>query len=234
MMQADMNDSTGYFMGAFLGPIMAGTIAAHHGWQSFFWLETALSGVAIILIAITFPETKYHRDHAVRKTSASSSGDVSSGGETEKQMTHGDASESSSLNTAPTMKGRPSRAQFMPFRKPDARWKMFVVRDTWTPIKVFFNPIILWAGKQRPLHTTQLLLTINRSHARRPSRPPPLLQHHRVPHPRRTTLPLPPRPSRLHELRLRYRRPLRSRNRRPLLRLGRSPRNTQEQRHPRS
>jgi hypothetical protein len=23
---------------------------------------------------------------------------------------------------------------------------MFVVRDTWTPIKVFFNPIILWAG----------------------------------------------------------------------------------------
>jgi hypothetical protein len=23
---------------------------------------------------------------------------------------------------------------------------MFVIRDTWTPVKVFFNPIILWAG----------------------------------------------------------------------------------------
>ncbi|KAF2264312.1 MFS general substrate transporter [Lojkania enalia] len=100
---------TGYFLGAFLGPVMSGSIAAHHGWKSFFWLETALSAFAILLIALTFPETN-------------------------------------SIVPPPVGKGRPSRHQFMPVQKADSRWKMFIVRDTWTPVKVFFNPIIFWAG----------------------------------------------------------------------------------------
>ncbi|KAF1844974.1 MFS general substrate transporter [Cucurbitaria berberidis CBS 394.84] len=148
---------TGYFLGAFLGPVMAGTIAAHHRWQSFFWLETALSGVAIILVAIAFPETKYHRNRTAPKLTApiqtthqDGSGTVTSDdeGKLEKQMTHAahHDSESTSLDAPTTVQGRPSRSQFMPFQAPDPRWKMFVVRDTWTPIKVFFNPIILWAG----------------------------------------------------------------------------------------
>jgi len=140
---------TGYFMGAFLGPIMAGSMAAHYGWQSFFWLETALSGVSIILIALTFPETKYHRGNATFIIQTGSD-NVSSDGQSnlEKQTTQAGIqdSERNSLETPIAVQGRPSRAQFMPFMKPDARWKMFVVRDTWTPIKVFFNPIILWAG----------------------------------------------------------------------------------------
>ncbi|KAF2855368.1 MFS general substrate transporter [Plenodomus tracheiphilus IPT5] len=98
---------TGYFMGAFLGPIMAGTIAAHHGWRSFFWLETGLASVAIVLIV---PKL-----------------------------------EAQAMETV-VLTGRPSRAQFRPFMKPDSRWKIFIIRDTWTPIKVFFNPIILWAA----------------------------------------------------------------------------------------
>jgi hypothetical protein len=135
---------------------MAGNIGGHHGWKSFFWLETALSAVSIVLIALTFPETKYHRNNAAKAPIAPQSNqpdghtslDSEAEGQLEKQATHtaAHASESSSLNTPFLIKGRPSRAQFMPFRKPDARWKMFVVRDTWTPIKVFFNPIILWAG----------------------------------------------------------------------------------------
>jgi hypothetical protein len=121
---------------------MAGNIGGHHGWQSFFWLETGLSAFAIMLIALTFPETKYHRNNGL------SAANVVGESQLEKQATHTAApeSESSSLDTAPIGKGRPSRAQFMPFRAPDSRWKMFVLRDTWTPIKVFFNPIILWAG----------------------------------------------------------------------------------------
>ncbi|RAQ99104.1 MFS general substrate transporter [Stemphylium lycopersici] len=145
---------TWYFMGAFLGPIMAGSIAAHHGWQSFFWLETALSGVSIILVVLTFPETKYHRGNAeVASSTPRLIGSVDSNNPTqhqpEKQAIHAaiaDDSERPSMDMVPTAKGRPCRAQFMPFQKPDPRWKMFIVRDTWTPIKVFFNPIILWAG----------------------------------------------------------------------------------------
>ncbi|KAF1918262.1 major facilitator superfamily domain-containing protein [Ampelomyces quisqualis] len=143
---------TGYFLGAFLGPVMAGNLGAHHGWKSFFWLETALSGFAIILIAITFPETKFRRDIAgLEQTSAAQNVEVSDGGNQErleKEMARTVACEPYDIPevTISLDKGRPSRAQFLPFRKPDTRWKMFVVRDTWTPIKVFFNPIILWAG----------------------------------------------------------------------------------------
>ena len=71
-------------MGAFLGPIMAGAIGGHYGWQSFFWLETALSGVSIVLIALTFPETKYHRGSsaiAAKEVRTSNDGPIGENGE---------------------------------------------------------------------------------------------------------------------------------------------------------
>jgi MFS family permease len=143
---------TSYFMGAFLGPIMAGSIAAHHGWKSFFWLETALSGVSIILVAVAFPETKYHRSHNSASSSQSSLrgksvvSDAPSDTQLEKQPTQTRDTELAALDTTAHPKGRPSRGQFAPFRAPDTRWKAFIVRDTLTPIKCFFNPIILWSG----------------------------------------------------------------------------------------
>ncbi|KAH7125538.1 major facilitator superfamily domain-containing protein [Dendryphion nanum] len=146
---------TGYFLGAFLGPVMSGSIAAHYGWQSFFWLETALSAFAIFLIAFTFPETKYHRNNVAKQISPSESLQDNSvivtsneAGDAEKQTTQTGVAESdnNSLSAALVGKGSPSRQQFMPFQKADPRWKQFIVRDTWTPIKVFFNPIIFWAG----------------------------------------------------------------------------------------
>ncbi|KAF2002431.1 MFS general substrate transporter [Amniculicola lignicola CBS 123094] len=139
---------TGYFLGAFLGPVMSGSIAAHHGWQSFFWLETGLSAFAIFLTALTFPETRFHRNNDLAKSvPPSESGVLSANSEIEKgEIEQGTDSENSSILAAPVGKGRPSRQQFMPFQKVDSRWKMFIVRDTWTPVKVFFNPIIFWAG----------------------------------------------------------------------------------------
>lgn len=140
-------------MGAFLGPIMAGSIAAHHGWKSFFWLETALSGVSIILVVLAFPETKYHRGHHSTSSSQSSlrgrsliSDDAQpiDTAQLEKQHSHIDLAPIVDMTAQPT--GRPSRSQFSPFQAPDPRWKAFILRDTLTPIKCFFNPIILWAG----------------------------------------------------------------------------------------
>jgi hypothetical protein len=129
---------------------MSGSIAAHHGWQSFFWLETALSGFAIFLIAFTFPETKYHRNNGTKQITPPESTHqqrVLEDGDREKQIAAGqEGSENSSLAGAPVGKGRPSRQQFMPFQRADSRWKQFIIRDTWTPVKVFFNPIVLWAG----------------------------------------------------------------------------------------
>ncbi|KAF1966864.1 MFS general substrate transporter [Bimuria novae-zelandiae CBS 107.79] len=148
---------TGYFLGAFLGPVMSGSMAAHYGWKSFFWMETGLSAFAIILIAFTFPETKYHRDNAKGDTGISkpewdqgySSKHVNGQDSIEKQTSHtriGSHPSVSDTALSPLGHGRPSRQQFLSFRKPDPRWKTFIIRDTWTPIKFFFNPTILWAG----------------------------------------------------------------------------------------
>jgi hypothetical protein len=129
---------------------MSGSIAAHHGWQSFFWLETALSGFAIFLIAFTFPETKYHRNNGTKSSTPPGSihqQRIIEDGDAEKHVAAGqESSENSSLAAAPVGKGRPSRQQFMPFQHADSRWKQFIIRDTWTPVRVFFNPIVLWAG----------------------------------------------------------------------------------------
>lgn len=146
---------TGFFLGAFLGPVMSGSMAARYGWQSFFWLETGLSAFAIVLLALTFPETKFHRDSAKAQNANATPGSNQPGvteedtreGSTEKQTPQiVDHPSDSEISLSFLGQGRPSREQFMPFRKPDSRWKTFVVRDTWTPVKVFFNPIVLWAG----------------------------------------------------------------------------------------
>lgn len=129
---------------------MAGSIAAHHGWKSFFWLETALSGVSIILVIVAFPETKFHRSPYSSPASESSLRDKSiHSAETpgdvqlEKQLTK-TALHNLDKTAHPT--GRPSRSQFALLQTPDPRWKAFIVHDTLTPIKCFFNPIIVWAG----------------------------------------------------------------------------------------
>ena len=136
-------------MGAFLGPIMAGSIAAKYGWRSFFWLEMALSGASIVLVVLAFPETKFHRGPGSVASGGSSlrgqsmgSSDAPNDTQAEKQQAR------AGLHTlhASRSVGRPSRSQFMPFQAPDPRWKSFILRDTLTPLKCFFNPIILWAG----------------------------------------------------------------------------------------
>lgn len=37
--------SWAYFMGAWVGPIVSGTVADHIGWRWFFWISTILQGV---------------------------------------------------------------------------------------------------------------------------------------------------------------------------------------------
>jgi MFS family permease len=143
-------DSTAYFLGAFLGPVMAGNIGGHHGWRSFFWLETGLAGFAVIMIFFTFPETKWHRRDSVsagsttpsviEQSSPTGTPDIS---DPEKQSIPTTSSPSPSLTRIP---GRPSRSSFHPTQLPDPRWKSFILRDVFTPLKLFLNPIVLWAG----------------------------------------------------------------------------------------
>lgn len=135
---------------------MAGNIAALHGWRSFFWLEVALSAFAVVMLIFTFPETKYHREyhaHVVKDGKLASAAASLEGTEKEGIEKGINATEKSkegedvaTIETSKVGLGRPSKGQYGFMRKPDARWKQFIVRDLTTPILVFFNPIIFWAG----------------------------------------------------------------------------------------
>ncbi|KAI7498092.1 hypothetical protein KC367_g5355 [Hortaea werneckii] len=137
---------TFYFSGAFLGPIMSGNIAAHHGWRSFFWLTVALAAFVTVLLIVAFPETKYHRSasshpgtrHGTKNSTEVQERSVDSEANSEKAVTAHDQ--------VVVGKGRPSKAQWMPLQKPDSKWLSFIIRDITTPIITFFNPIVFWAA----------------------------------------------------------------------------------------
>lgn len=51
-----------------------------------------------------------------------------------------------SVAVSPVGRGAPSRKSFAIVRRPDRRWKQFLIRDIVTPIRAFLYPIIFWAG----------------------------------------------------------------------------------------
>lgn len=52
-----------YFLGIFIGPIIAGSIAAQVTWRWFFWLCAILQAASLIFIIVLHPETKYEREN---------------------------------------------------------------------------------------------------------------------------------------------------------------------------
>ncbi|KAL2858566.1 major facilitator superfamily domain-containing protein [Aspergillus pseudoustus] len=52
---------TAYFGSLMVGPIIAGPMAEHVGWRNFFWFNTALLALVLILVVFFFPETKWQR-----------------------------------------------------------------------------------------------------------------------------------------------------------------------------
>ena len=140
-----------YFSGAFLGPIMSGNIAAHHGWRSFFWLSVALTAFSTLLLVFTFPETKYHRSPDstnTTNTNINTQEEKASASAADRKVSASD-SEANSDDHHPSThvgRGRPSKSQFAPYQAPEKTWLSFIVRDLTTPLIVFFNPIIFWSA----------------------------------------------------------------------------------------
>lgn len=44
-----------------LGPVIGGVIAHFESWRVYFWLQTALAGLSLILMVIWLPETAHHK-----------------------------------------------------------------------------------------------------------------------------------------------------------------------------
>jgi len=136
---------TFYFSGAFLGPIIAGSIGSHYGWRSFFWLSVAMSAFVTVLLIFCYPETKFRRQQDVNEIHIEvPNKETENGNIHEKGLTS--QRDSGVIDGLYLRKGRPSKAQFAPVTKPEKRWMSFVVRDLTTPILAFFNPIVFWSA----------------------------------------------------------------------------------------
>ena len=114
-----------------------------YGWRSFFWLSTALEGVLFLLLIFIFPETKFHRDDRGQQHQLEEHQKVPGN---EKPGLQHSADEQPDVKSSVVRHGSPNRRQFNLATRPDKNWKGFLVRDIFTPVRILFYPIILWAG----------------------------------------------------------------------------------------
>ncbi|KAM5344376.1 hypothetical protein ACJ41O_012913 [Fusarium nematophilum] len=132
-----------------VAPIIAGAMADHAGWPSFWWLNAAMTAASLIIIIFGFPETKFSRDETAegQPVPPDASSKVLEVEHQEKQKAN-DGSNGSEFNVDrdPCLgKGKPSRQQWKLFQ-PNASSLRSVLYDVWIPWKLFTFPIVLFAS----------------------------------------------------------------------------------------
>lgn len=144
-----------FYMGSLMvAPIISGSMALHVGWRSFWWLNTGLLGLSILMVIFMFPETKWHRMHPdeVKKQVAEGkdSPPLSSQQDPEKSgaVLQPTATEENVLGHAATAerdpwlgKGSPSKQQWKIFQSNPHPFKAILL-DLWIPWKLFAFPIV--------------------------------------------------------------------------------------------
>ncbi|KAM0417187.1 hypothetical protein ACHAPT_012824 [Fusarium lateritium] len=129
-----------------IAPIIAGAVADHTGWPSFWWLNAAMSAFSLIVIAFGFPETMFAR------------GEISEGQPQQQEISPKvveiQHEEISPKKTAQSQtdggdpwlgRGTPSRQQWMPFQRNSCSFRSVLI-DIWIPWKLFSFPIVLFAS----------------------------------------------------------------------------------------
>ncbi|KAF9891879.1 hypothetical protein FE257_002841 [Aspergillus nanangensis] len=136
---------TFYFGSLMVGPIIAGPMAEHVGWRSFFWLNVGLLGLALVAVIFLFPETKWHRTHPSEMAQASTEQVKTSETAPEKPPVDDTAhDENIPVDTAsdPYLgKGTPSKAQFKLVQLDGNNLKT-VLTSFFVPWKLLTFPIV--------------------------------------------------------------------------------------------
>ncbi|KAJ4168713.1 hypothetical protein NW754_010641 [Fusarium falciforme] len=132
-----------------VAPIIAGAMADHTGWPSFWWLNAAMTAASLIIIIFGFPETMFSRDETTEGQSIppETSSKVLEVEHQEKQKPNDDSNESQfNADGDPCLgKGKPSRQQWKLFQ-PNASTFRSVLYEVWIPWKLFTFPIVLFAS----------------------------------------------------------------------------------------
>jgi len=135
-----------YFIGVFLGPIIAGNMAQYVGWRSFFWLCTGVSVLNFVCILFLFPETKFHRAGATALDTAQKALPI------QDEKLHNQYNEETSSNNLSTEnlgvnlgRGKPSKRQWKLIQRPFPGAVASLAKDIVTPIYILVFPIVFWA-----------------------------------------------------------------------------------------
>lgn len=140
-----------YFLGTFIGPAIAGSIAARANWRWFFWVCAILQGASLVFIIVAHPETKYDRaatPEAVAALQQQSYPAEQQQSDTEKTANGFPIGHAPMLPSSERAAGRPSRAQFSLVPRPrfSRGGLRGVLRDVASPLQVFAFPIVIWAS----------------------------------------------------------------------------------------
>ncbi|KAH8688531.1 major facilitator superfamily domain-containing protein [Ilyonectria robusta] len=146
------------YMGSLMvAPIISGAMADHIGWQNFWWLNVAMTGVSILLGIFCFPETRWSRVEAGQTDAVASDTSVKGTGQhSENSATDNNPEKLSATNDHPTQqratdvdpylgRGTPSKQQWWLFQ-PNAHPFKTILFDLWTPWRLFVFPIVLFAS----------------------------------------------------------------------------------------
>ena len=130
-----------YFGSLMIGPIVAGPMAAHSGWRSFWWLNTGVLGLSILLAVFLFPESKWHREHPKEVTHR-----LSVVGASMEEIKATPLVQVETAERDPALgQGRPSKQQFKLWQAIDHEHFSFL-REILTPWKLLVYPIIQFAS----------------------------------------------------------------------------------------
>ncbi|KAH6656051.1 major facilitator superfamily protein [Truncatella angustata] len=137
-----------YFGSLMVGPIIAGAMASNVGWRNFWWLNTALLILCVILAVFCFPETRYYRTYKSEEAVVSSDKALTTMEEKKDPGIPGTNIEDGDL--APVMthvdpwlgRGKPSKLQFKLFQA----YEGSIFRELWVPWYLHLFPIVEFAS----------------------------------------------------------------------------------------
>ncbi|KAH8894705.1 serine/threonine kinase 16 [Thozetella sp. PMI_491] len=127
------------YMGSLMvAPVVSGSMSAHLGWRNFWWLNTGLLGLSILMNVFMFPETKWHRMHPDEAGRQAASG--SPGSTQIHQDRHLAVAETADRDPW-LRRGYPSKAQWGLY-SPNPTPIKSIVLDLWIPWKLHAFPIV--------------------------------------------------------------------------------------------